>query len=147
MNTICQYDTEIEKWLHVNVEKFIGQNFEHEIIYELSISEQDPQDPDCCYFNIWVEKKIDNLENGTVFHAKARTTFKVQNNKEKPPVDFFFNLIELSTSEFEKIYYHRTQKTNLAAHKIPKVAFVALREDIQKCIYIWDMTIRNASLN
>lgn len=147
MNTICQYDTVIEKWLHVNVEKFIGQNLEHEIIYELSISEQDPQDPDCFYFNIWVEKKIDNSDNGTVFHAKTRTTFKVQNNKEKPLIDFFFNLIDLSTFEFAKIYHHHTQRTNLAAHKIPKVKFDALREDIQKCIKIWDMTIRNTYLN
>lgn len=146
MNVTQQFDIKIEKWEQQGMDKFIGANNEW-LNYTLGITPQDPRFPDCCYFNVWVEKTIENSKNGVVFHAKTYNCFKVQNNGEKPTIEFFFSLIEAAGFEFAKMYHLRVEGTNLAHHKIPKPTIEGLRDDIRYCIDTWDKTIRNTSLN
>ncbi|SHM99659.1 hypothetical protein SAMN05444387_3732 [Flavobacterium pectinovorum] len=55
MEVINNYDQQIEDWkLENDVMKFIGSNtinYEH----ALGISPQDPNEPECCCFNVWIE--------------------------------------------------------------------------------------------
>lgn len=146
MEIIIQYPTVIEEWRHEDINKFIGHNSMN-LNHDLGITHQDANEPECCYFNVWVKHEIDNSTNGIVFSAITYSCFKVRNNNQVPNVEFYFDLICRATHDFAIIFYHRTKKTNLEGHKIPVPVLDNLRDNIQNCIDIWNKTTRNISLN
>lgn len=150
MEVITQYDTIIEKWDHKDESKFIeGAIAKHPLRYTLGITPPDPNDYSCCYFNVWVEERHFNQTiNEIVFHTKTYTCFKVRNNNHVPTLEFYFSLIQQATFVYSQIYYQRIKGTNLQNHKIAKPHLDnSLRDDIQKCIDIWDKTLRNRGMN
>jgi len=103
MEVVIKYDTQFEEWKLEDHLKFIGENTEN-LLHEFGITPQDPNEPDCCYINVGLQKTIENSKNGQVFSAKATTTFKVRNNGETPSVEFCFDLLDSGTFEFAKIF-------------------------------------------
>lgn len=146
MEVIIQYPPKVEQWQHEPDEKFLGHSSES-MIHILGITPPDASNRDYVYFNVWTAMETENSQNGIVFSGKTYTCFKVRHKNHVPSVEFFFDLVQKADFEFAKIFYSRTQGTNLLGHKIPKPRLENLRADIQKCIDIWDRTIRNISLS
>jgi hypothetical protein len=144
MKIVTNFPIQIEHWMHLPIDEFMGVISNNGYNYILGITPEDPNDPECCYFNIWVEKKMENkTTNKVVFYAKTFSCFKVRNNYQKPTSDFYFNLIDKATYEFALQFHQRTQNTNLAHHRIQKPSFLQFKDDIEKTIDIWDRTARN----
>lgn len=144
MQIDIEYPIRIEHWMHLPFEKFMGSISDNGYNYILGITSEDIKDPECCYFNIWIEKKMINETNDTiVFYAKTYSCFKIRNNYQKPSSEFYFGLIEKATYDFALQFHQRTRNTNLAHHKIPKPSLSQLRNDIEKTIEIWNRTSRN----
>lgn len=146
MEIITQYDTALEKWELKKLIKFKGRNTESHN-HEFGISPQDPNEPDCCYFNVGVEKTIENSDNGIVFSAKTLTTFKVRNNKETPTIEFCFDLIDNGTFEFAKVFNERKKGTHIFDKKVPIPQIEDFRTEIQGAIDFWIRNIRDTGLN
>lgn len=139
-----RYPIKVEHWVHLPYDKFMGLLSDNGYNYIFGITPEDPNDKQCCYFNIWIEKKIVNETTKTVvFYAKTYSGFKVRNKFQKPTPELFFELIENATQDFALQFHYRTQNTNLSHHKIRKPQFGELRGDIEKTIDIWDKTIKN----
>ena len=140
------YPIKIEHWMHLPANKFIGQQF-HSYNFIFGISPEDPMDEECCYFNIWNEKKIYNESTKTiVFYAKTYSAFKVRNKSNPPSPEFFFELVLKAGSDFAKLFYTRTKGTNLLHHKIRKPVYSELKQDIIKTIDHWNKKIKINSI-
>ena len=146
MEVVLKYDTEFEDWKLENYLKFKGTNTEN-LIHEFGISPQDPNEPDCCYFNVGLQKIIDNAENGRVFTAKATTTFKVRNNNEIPSVEFCFDLLDSGTFEFAKIFNIKKNGTYISDKKIPIPQIENFKVELETAINFWVRNIRNTGIN
>jgi hypothetical protein len=144
MQIVKEYPIQIEHWVHLPIEKFMGLISDNGYNYILGITPEDPNEPECCYFNVWVEKKMTNETTKTiVFYAKTFSCFKVKNEYQKPTVQFYYSLIDKATYEFALLFHQKTQKTNLSHHKIQKPPFQQFQDEIEKTIEIWDRTARN----
>src|SRR5260221_844000 len=114
MQIVKEYPVQIEYWTHLSIDKFMGVISDNGYNYILGITPEDPNEPECCYFNVWVEKKMTNETTSTVvFYAKTYSCFKVKNDYQKPTDQFYFTLIDKSTYEFALQFQQRTQNTNL----------------------------------
>lgn len=141
------YPIIIEHWLHLPFERFIGYLADNGYNYILGISPEEPQDNECCYFNVWIEKKIENITTKQiVFYSKTYSVFKVRNKFKKPTIEFYYELIEKATYDFALKFNLRTKGTNLSTYKIHKPKLDELRSDIEKTIKIWYENIRNESI-
>ena len=147
MKVIHNYDTQIKEWKHEPIEKFMGKNSEIEFKLGLGISAREPRNPDVCYFNVVVQRKIENQVHGEVFKALIQKTFMVEVGNEKPSVEFYFDLIEKTTYEFARIFHQKIENTNLQGRKTQKPNIQELRPEIQAEIDRWYQTIREAGLN
>ena len=148
MEVAHKYPINIKQWIHADINQFMGSNSESEPIHGFGISQEDPQNPGHFYFNVGIEKTIDNSDNGRVFHGQTLSTFLVRlDADETPTVEFYFGLTEEATQEFANIFHERTQNTNLLNRKTPVPQIEDFREDIQRCIDVWSRTRRNNSLN
>lgn len=144
MQIVKEYLIQIEHWTHLPIDKFMGLISDNGYNYILGITPEDPNEPECCYFNIWVEKKMSNETTKTiVFYAKTFSCFKVKNEYQKPTAEFYYSLIDKATYEFALQFHNRTQNTNLSHHKIQKPLFQQFKDEIEKTIEIWDRTARN----
>jgi hypothetical protein len=144
MEIVKEYPIEIEHWIQLAIDNFIGLISDNGYNYILTITPEDPKELECCYFNVWIEKKMTNETTKTiVFYAKTFNSFKVKNDYQKPTAEFYFSLIDKATYEFAMQFYQRTQNTNLSHHKIQKPSFFQFKDDIEKTIEIWDRKISN----
>lgn len=144
MQTVKEFPIQIEYWTHLPFDKFMGVISDNGYNYILGITPEDPNDPECCYFNVWIEKTMKNKTTNTVvFYAKTYSCFKVKNSYQKPTPEFYFTLIEKATYEFALQFHQRTQNTNLSHHKIQKPPFLQFKDEIEKTIDIWGRTARN----
>lgn len=146
MEIVLKYEIQFEEWILKNLNEFIGTNTEN-LIHEFGISPQDPNEHDCCYFNVGLIKTIENSKNGIVFSAKANTCFKVRNNNEIPTIEFCFDLIDSGSFEFAKIFNERKKNTHIFDKKIPIPMIEDFREEIQTAINFWLRNVRNTGLN
>lgn len=145
MKIVIEYPLQIEYWTHLPIDKFMGHIADNGYNYILGITPEDRNEPECCYFNVWVEMKMTNDTTSTVvFYAKTYSCFKVKNDYQKPTAQFYFNLIKKATYEFALQFNKRTQNTNLFHHKIQKPPFLQFKNEIEKTIEIWDRTARNS---
>lgn len=147
MKIIHAYDIEIKQWKHEPVEKFYGENSEIEFQLGLGISARSPENPDICYFNVVVQRKIENRNHGEVFNALVQKTFMVEVGNDKPSVEFYFDLIEKTTFEFAHIFHKKIQNTNLQGRRTQKPDINELRNSIQNEINVWDRTFNKTGLN
>ena len=144
MQIVTEFPIQIEHWTHLPLDKFMGVISDSGYNYILGITPEDPNDPECCYFNVWIEKTMKNETTNTiVFYSKTYSCFKVKNNYQKPTSEFYFTLIEKATYKFATQFHQRTQNTNISHHKIQKPPFLQFKEEIEKTIEIWDRTARN----
>lgn len=144
MQIVTEFPIQIEHWVHLPLDKFLGVISDNGYNYILGITPEDPNDPECCFFNVWIEKTMKNeTTNTVVFYSKTYSCFKLKNNYQKPTSEFYFSLIEKATYEFAKQFHQRTQNTNLSHHKIQKPPFLRFKNEIEKTIEIWDRTARN----
>jgi hypothetical protein len=147
MEIISSYNQQIEEWkIENDVMKFVGSNtinYEH----ALGISPQDPKEPQCCYFNVWIERNVDNSNNGVVFSTKTFNCYKVKNNGKTPTVEFYFDLLDKATFEFAKMFNERKVGTNISNHKIPIPQIEDFKTEIQQTIDFWERNIRDSGLN
>lgn len=144
MQIVKEYPVQIEFWTHLSIDKFNGVISDNGYNYIFGITPEDPTDPECCYFNVWVEKEMTNETTKTVvFYAKVYCCFKVKNSYQKPTSQFYFDLIDKATYQFALLFHQKTQNTNLSHHKIKKPLFTQFKNDIDKTIDIWDRTTRN----
>lgn len=144
MEIVKEYPIQIENWIHLPPEKFMGLISDNGYNYILGITPEDPNELECCYFNVWVEKKMTNETTKTiVFYAKTFNCFKVKNDFKTPTAQFYFSLIDKATYEFALQFHQRTQNTNLSHHKIQKPPFSQFKDEIDKTIEIWDKKISN----
>lgn len=147
MKVTVSYSQQIQEWkLENNPLKFIGSN-EGNYGHEFGISPQDPNEPDHCYFNIWVFKKIENKDNGTVFSARTFNCYKVKNEGKNPTVEFYFDLVDKATFEFAKMFNERKAGSYISNDKIPIPQLEDLRPEIQQTIDFWERNIKESSLN
>lgn len=146
MEILHKYETEVEEWLLKDLNQFIGSNTEN-LVHEFGISPQDPNEPDCCYFNVGIVKTIENLTNGIVFSAKVNTCFKVRNNNDIPTIEFCFDIIDSGTFEFAKIFNERKKQTHILDKNIPIPMIEDFRNEIQTAINFWSRNIRNTGIN
>ena len=146
MEVITKYDTQLEKWeLKENI-KFIGSNTDI-LNHEFGISPQDPNEPNCCYFNVAVEKHIRNEDIGIVFLAKTSSCYKVRNNNKTPTIEFCFDLIDDGTFEFAKIFNKKKKNTYVFDKKVPIPKIEEFRKEIQESIDFWVRNLRSTGLN
>jgi hypothetical protein len=139
MQIIEQYPLQVEKWEHLQIDKFSGTLFENGYSYNFGITPQDPMDYECCYVNIWIGIIIVNKNaNTTVFKAQTYSCFKIQNENRKPSTEFCFELTEKATFDFAKEFHVRTNGTNLQHHKIHKPQLTILKDDIEKTLDFWE---------
>nr|WP_315239496.1 hypothetical protein [uncultured Flavobacterium sp.] len=147
MEVIINYDQQIEDWkLENNVMKFVGSNtinYQH----ALGISPQDPNEPECCYFNVWIERNVENSNNGIVFSTKTFNCYKVKNNGKAPTVKFYFDLLDKATFEFAKMFNERKVGTNISNHRISIPQIEDFKTEIQQTIDFWERNIRDSGLN
>jgi len=142
-----QYPIQIEEWSHLPLKQFMGILSENECDYLLAISEENPDEPECCNIYIGIERYVINeTTNQRVFFAKTLNCFKIKNSFQDPTVEFFFTLIEKATFEFAKEYHKRTRISNLRYHKILKPSFKNLKNEILKTIDLWKKTSKNSYL-
>ncbi|TDP61558.1 hypothetical protein [Flavobacterium dankookense] len=146
MEILHKYETEIEEWFLKDLNQFIGSNTDN-LEYEFGISPQDPNEPDCCYFNVGIIKTIRNSTNGIVFSAKVNTCFKVRNNNKIPTIEFCFDIIDSGTFEFAKIFNDRKKQTHISNKNIAIPMIEDFRNEIQKTINFWLRNIRNTGIN
>ncbi|WP_395048654.1 hypothetical protein [Flavobacterium sp.] len=146
MVIVQKYDIQIEEWSLEDFRKFEGENQEN-LIHEFGISPRDPKEPNCCYFNVGIQKTIDNSKNGRVFSAKATTIFKIKNDNQIPSVEFCFDILDNGTFEFAKFFNERKQNTYVFDKKIPIPQIADFRKELESVISFWDRNIRNTGLN
>lgn len=147
MEVINNYNQVIEeRKLENDVMKFVGIN-STSFNYSHGISPQDPNDSDCCYFNVWIETKVENSNNGTVFSAKTNNCYKVRNSGKTPTVEFCFDLIDKATFEFARMLNSRKVGTNISNHKISIPQIEDFRDEIQQIIEFWERNIKDTGLN
>lgn len=147
MEIVTQYPIKIEHWIHMPIKEFNGLISDSGYNYIFGITPEDKEDSECCYFNIWIEKKmINETTKKVVFYAKTYSGFKVRNRFKTPTSQFFFELVQRATYEFAFQFHQRTSKTNLSHHKIKKPQFLIIRDDLEKTINYWDENYRNSAL-
>lgn len=138
METVQDYPMQIENWVHLSQENFLG-NLTNSFIYIFGMSSEALDDNDCIYLNIGIEKKITNITlNKTVFFAKTNCGFKIKNEFKKPAPEFFYTLIEKATHEFIKVFYLRAINSTLSSHVIVKPSYHQIKFDIESAIEMWD---------
>ena len=135
-------------WRHESIESFDGKNREFDPVYTLGITPPDPADRNYVLFNVWVEKKVKNLDkNKDIFLGKIYYCFRVKNEGNRPSAEYYYALIQRANEEFEKTLLEKTKGTNLAGIRAFCPPFDFLRKDIQKTIAYWDKNDRYKSLN
>src|ERR1700733_11596966 len=133
MEIVIQYPIQILKWGQAPKEKFLGHLADYGCVCSLGITPEDLNEPECCYFNIHIEKKIVNESTKSlVFFAKTYSSFKVKNDYKKPTAEFFYKLLVKATADFSAEYYKNTFKTNLGHQKIPIPQFAFYKDDLEK---------------
>lgn len=145
MEIVHVYDIDFN-WNLEDFRKFEGTNQEN-LIHVFGISPQDPNDPDCLYVNVEIQKVIDNDKFGRVFTATGTTTFKVRNNNQIPSVKFCFDLLDAGTFEFAKAFNAKKTGTYVFDKKIPIPTIEDFKLELENIIDNWNKIIRHTSLN
>jgi hypothetical protein len=146
MKLIHKYEVAIEEYLHLDFKKFYGQTQE-KMNYILGLTPQDPQNPTCIYFNAGFIIETINSSNARVFVLRTRTTFMIDNSGKKPTVDFLLPLVKIAYQDLCEVHAQKVKNTILHHHIVPVLNEIAISKNIQNCIEIWQMSIRNTSLN
>jgi len=143
-----QYPIKLIQWTHQPFEKFLGLISDNGYNFIFGITPQDPKDPNFCYFNIWIEKRMYNeTTKEIVFYAKTYSAFKVKNLNQTPSSQFFFSLIEKATYDFAVQFHEKTKNTNLGHHKILKPQFSDLKMEIDITLEVYNTRIHEPEFN
>ena len=146
MHILAINPIKIESWKHLPMDRFMGSTSDNGYNYILGLSSEDTNEPTCCYFNVFIEKKIvNNNTNEIVFYSKTLSVFKIKNNFQKPTPEFLFKLIDKATFDFVQVYANKTSNTHLKYHRIQKIQFDDIYSDIRRVIDVWHNEVRNSA--
>ncbi len=131
------YDPKVVTWEHKEAPQFIGKFTMTGLEYGLGISQRDPHNPDFCYFNVALKKRVIHENKQVLFYGFIEYTFLVKVSNEIPTPEFYFDLISSATESFSNYFYDKMDKTNLMHHKIESPVYSELKFPIQKTIDAW----------
>lgn len=105
MKVEAKFPIKIIEWHHEPARKFIGKN-NKDIFYELGFSKTDIL-TNCFQFSVRVNMQYSNMSNGIVFNARTESNFSIGYQNNGPSVEFLFDLLDIATIDFVKIFDKR----------------------------------------
>jgi len=126
----------IIEWRHEAAKKFNGKN-KVDFFYELGFSKTNIL-TNCFQFSVRVNMQYLNMSNDILFNARTESNFSIGYQDNGPSVEFLFELLDIATLDFMKIFYRRVKQTNLAGQKVIRPRMKDWTENLQKEIDQWN---------
>ncbi len=114
-----QYSPILEQWIL----KPFTMVLEHEIEYDVSISNQFIKEQNWCEVSIAVKKEYEDYNDGIIFNGIVISGFKIKKNKKEITAKMLFDLLEIAGSNFAKSFAELIKKTSLEGTRIAKPEF------------------------
>jgi hypothetical protein len=116
---VQQYPPIKDKWLL----KPFHMLLEHEIEYEVYITDQFKEGQDWCEIAVTVQKPYEDYDDGIIFEGTMTSGFKLKSRKKDITPEILFDLLVIAAVNFAKEFAELVRGSSLEGTKISKPEF------------------------
>lgn len=110
----------------------------HDVLaFSLGLTPPDPSDRKHSYFTIFPDFRIiDSSSDRILMQYELETTYRIENNQEKPSPEFLFGIVKSNVIVANNILSDKTKNTVISHRRIPIPTYYHLYPDLIQAILL-----------
>lgn len=133
---INMYSPKVTRWHLIN--DILQYERTHDLLaFSVGLTPPDPSDKKYSYFTIFPDFRIVNSISGKILiQYELETTYRIENNQEKPSPEFLFEIVKLNVIVANDILSGKTGNTVVPHIRIPVPTYNHLYPDLIQAILL-----------